>query len=97
MNDNIARKMQQTYNIAYWGGGYYLANNRGNISVCPNPDVPDATFDLTELVKRVQEEQSNLRLPALFAFLKFYSIAYVRLMRRFIVHVNLMVIKVTTF
>lgn len=48
------------------GGGYYLANNRGNISVCPNPDVPDATFDLTELVKRVQEEQSNLRLPALF-------------------------------
>ena len=33
MNDNIARKMQQTYNITYWGGGYYCANNRGNISV----------------------------------------------------------------
>ncbi|HGW4906811.1 TPA: biosynthetic arginine decarboxylase [Proteus mirabilis] len=68
MNDNIARKMQQTYNITYWGGGYYCANNRGNISVCPNPDVPEATLDLTELVKQVQEEHSHLRLPALFCF-----------------------------
>ncbi|OAT34792.1 biosynthetic arginine decarboxylase [Proteus myxofaciens] len=68
MNDNITRKMEQTYNITYWGGGYYLANNRGNISVCPNPDAPESTLDLTELVKQVQEEYSQLRLPALFCF-----------------------------
>ncbi|ETS33246.1 arginine decarboxylase [Photorhabdus temperata] len=68
MNDNIARKMQQTYNIAYWGGSYYYVNDLGNISVCPNPDLPGARIDLAGLVKRVQEEQEHLRLPALFCF-----------------------------
>ncbi|MCA6220368.1 biosynthetic arginine decarboxylase [Photorhabdus antumapuensis] len=68
MNDNIARKMQQTYNIAYWGGSYYYVNDLGNVSVCPNPDLPGAKIDLAELVKRVQQEQKHLRLPALFCF-----------------------------
>ncbi|MCC8420453.1 biosynthetic arginine decarboxylase [Photorhabdus thracensis] len=68
MNDNIARKMQQTYNIAYWGGSYYYVNDLGNVSVCPNPDLPGARIDLAGLVKRVQEEQEHLRLPALFCF-----------------------------
>lgn len=68
MNNNIARKMQQTYNIAYWGGGYYQVNEQGNITVCPNLDQPDAKIDLAALVEQVQEEQQHLRLPALFCF-----------------------------
>lgn len=68
MNNNIARKMQQTYNIAYWGGGYYQVNEQGNITVCPNLDQPDAKIDLAALVEQVQAEQQHLRLPALFCF-----------------------------
>jgi len=68
MNNNIAHKMQQTYNIAYWGGGYYQVNEQGNITVCPNLDQPDAKIDLAALVEQVQEEQQHLRLPALFCF-----------------------------
>ena len=68
MNDNIARKMRQTYNVAYWGGGYYQVNERGNVCVCPNPENPDTFVDLAELVYQVKEEQEHLRLPALFCF-----------------------------
>ncbi|CDG20298.1 Biosynthetic arginine decarboxylase [Xenorhabdus poinarii G6] len=68
MNDNIARKLRQTYNIAYWGGSYYYVNDLGNVSVCPNPDLPDAQIALADLVKRVQQEEQKLRLPALFCF-----------------------------
>ncbi len=68
MNDNIARKMRQTYNIAYWGGGYYQVNERGNVCVCPNPENPDTFVDLADLVNQVKEEQEHLRLPALFCF-----------------------------
>ncbi|MFS1538971.1 MAG: biosynthetic arginine decarboxylase [Candidatus Phlomobacter fragariae] len=68
MNNNIARKIQQTYNITYWGNGYYQVNEQGNISVCPNPNQPEAKIDLARLVEQVQEEQQNIRLPALFCF-----------------------------
>ncbi|MBC8945971.1 biosynthetic arginine decarboxylase [Xenorhabdus indica] len=68
MNDNIARKMRQTYNIAYWGGNYYYVNDLGNVSVCPNPDLPEAQVELVDLVRKVQEEKKQLRLPALFCF-----------------------------
>ncbi len=68
MNDNIARKLRQTYNIAYWGGSYYYVNDLGNVSVCPNPDLPNAQIALADLVKRVQQEEQQLRLPALFCF-----------------------------
>ncbi|WP_323854676.1 biosynthetic arginine decarboxylase [Xenorhabdus koppenhoeferi] len=68
MKDNIARKMRQTYNIAYWGGNYYYVNDLGNVSVCPNPDLPETQVELADLVKKVQEEKEQLRLPALFCF-----------------------------
>ncbi|RXK34620.1 arginine decarboxylase [Arsenophonus endosymbiont of Bemisia tabaci Asia II 3] len=68
MNNNIAHKMQQTYNIAYWGGGYYQINEQGNITVCPNLTQPDVKIDLAALVEQVQKEQQHLRLPALFCF-----------------------------
>ncbi|MEG1439260.1 MAG: biosynthetic arginine decarboxylase [Hafnia sp.] len=67
MNDRNASKMLSTYNVAYWGGNYYDVNELGHISVCPDPDVPEARVDLTQLVEKLQKE-SNQRLPALFCF-----------------------------
>lgn len=67
MNDRDANKMLRTYNVAWWGGSYYDVNDLGHISVCPDPDVPQARVDLAQLVKDLQKEQGQ-RLPALFCF-----------------------------
>lgn len=40
MNDRNASKMLRTYNVAYWGNNYYDVNERGHISVCPDPTFP---------------------------------------------------------
>ncbi len=66
MNDRDASEMLRTYNIAWWGNNYYDVNELGHISVCPDPDVPEARVDLAELVK--ERQQDNQRLPALFCF-----------------------------
>ncbi|MBP2847687.1 biosynthetic arginine decarboxylase [Dickeya oryzae] len=66
MNDRDASEMLRTYNIAWWGNNYYDVNELGHISVCPDPDVPEARVDLAKLVKNRQ--QDNQRLPALFCF-----------------------------
>lgn len=66
MSSADASKMLRTYNIAWWGNNYYDVNDLGHISVCPDPDVPDATVDLAELVKA--REAQGQRLPALFCF-----------------------------
>ncbi|SLM64707.1 MULTISPECIES: biosynthetic arginine decarboxylase [Dickeya] len=66
MNDRDASEMLRTYNIAWWGNNYYDVNELGHISVCPDPDVPQARVDLAKLVKARQ--QDNQRLPALFCF-----------------------------
>ena len=66
MNDRDASKMLRTYNVAYWGNNYYDVNELGHISVCPDPDVPQARVDLADLVK--QRQKDGLRLPALFCF-----------------------------
>ncbi|CPR16817.1 Biosynthetic arginine decarboxylase [Brenneria goodwinii] len=67
MNDQNASEMLRTYNIAWWGNNYYDVNELGHISVCPDPDVPEARVDLAKLVKELQEE-NHQRLPALFCF-----------------------------
>ncbi|RLM28222.1 arginine decarboxylase [Brenneria alni] len=67
MNDRNASEMLRTYNIAWWGNNYYDVNELGHISVCPDPDVPEARVDLAMLVKDLQEE-NHQRLPALFCF-----------------------------
>ncbi|MEC5317512.1 biosynthetic arginine decarboxylase [Brenneria populi subsp. brevivirga] len=67
MNDQNASEMLRTYNIAWWGNNYYDVNELGHISVCPDPDVPEARVDLAKLVKERQEE-NHQRLPALFCF-----------------------------
>ncbi|MGL9724347.1 biosynthetic arginine decarboxylase [Sodalis sp. (in: enterobacteria)] len=66
MNDSDASKMLRTYNVTYWGNNYYDVNELGHISVCPDPDFPEACVDLAELVKQRQTE--GQRLPALFCF-----------------------------
>ncbi|KHN50316.1 biosynthetic arginine decarboxylase [Pectobacterium fontis] len=67
MNDRNASEMLRTYNIAWWGNNYYDVNELGHISVCPDPDVPEARVDLARLVKDMQKE-NHQRLPALFCF-----------------------------
>ena len=51
MSSQEASKMLRTYNIAWWGNNYYDVNELGHISVCPDPDVPEARVDLAKLVK----------------------------------------------
>lgn len=58
MNDRNSNKIQNIYNVTYWGGSYYDVNAQGHISVCPNPDVPTACVDLTELAEKLQREQN---------------------------------------
>ncbi|WP_071997458.1 biosynthetic arginine decarboxylase [Pantoea septica] len=66
MNDQDASKMLRTYNVAWWGNNYYDVNERGHVSVCPNPDEPTLRVDLANLVK--EREAQGQRLPALFCF-----------------------------
>lgn len=66
MNDRNASKMLSTYNVAYWGGNYYDVNELGHISVCPDPDVPEARVDLTQLVEKLQREQPAFACAVLF-------------------------------
>ena len=68
MNSQEASKMLRTYNIAWWGNNYYDVNELGHITVCPDPDVPEASVDLAKLVKA--REAQGQRLPALFCFLQ---------------------------
>lgn len=56
----------KSYNIDWWGNNYFDINEKGHITVCPDPDVPDAVIDLAELVAR--REAQGQRLPALFCF-----------------------------
>ncbi|BAO00303.1 biosynthetic arginine decarboxylase [Candidatus Pantoea carbekii] len=93
-NNKEASKTLRTYNIAWWGNGYYDVNELGHISVCSNPDRPEMRVDLVKLVKK--REAEGQRLPALF-FIKYYNIGYVQLMQHLNVHVNLMVIKEIIF
>ena len=57
MSSQEASKMLRTYNIAWWGNNYYDVNELGHISVCPDPDVPEARVDLADAV--VQHAQAR--------------------------------------
>lgn len=59
-------KVRQTYNINHWGGGYYHINEQGSVTVCPDPEKPDAVTDLHTLVHQMQK--TGLKLPSLFCF-----------------------------
>ncbi|XNM45441.1 hypothetical protein ACLK15_17060 [Escherichia coli] len=66
MSSQEASKMLRTYNIAWWGNNDDDVNELGHISVCPDPDVPEARVDLAQSAKT--REAQGQRLPALFCF-----------------------------
>ena len=72
MSSQEASKMLRTYNIAWWGNNYYDVNELGHISVCPDPDVPEARVDLAQLVKTREASACTVLFPtdpaAPFAF-----------------------------
>lgn len=95
MNDRNASKMLSTYNVAYWGGNYYDVNELGHISVCPDPDVPEARVDLTQLVEKLQKRATSVCLRCSVSR-RSCNIACVQLTRRLSVRVNLSAMKAAT-
>ncbi|MBV6523032.1 MAG: Biosynthetic arginine decarboxylase [Gemmatimonadaceae bacterium] len=54
------------YNIDGWGVGFFDINEKGHVIVRPDPDRPDASIDLFELSRDL--EQQNVMLPVLLRF-----------------------------
>ena len=65
MSDWSIEQARASYNIPYWGGGYYDVNERGRICVYPRRE-REHGIDLTEVVERVHQE--GLSLPVLLRF-----------------------------
>lgn len=66
MPSRTAGKALRTYNVAHWSGGYFDVNELGHITVCPNPERPEARVDLADLVRQLQSEGQQM--PTLFCF-----------------------------
>ncbi len=54
------------YNIEGWGAGYFDISERGNVIVRPDPENPDATVDLRDLARDLEEQ--GIQLPVLLRF-----------------------------
>jgi arginine decarboxylase len=54
------------YNIEGWGAGYFDINERGHVIVRPDPARPDATVDLRDLARDLEEQ--GIQLPVLLRF-----------------------------
>jgi len=54
------------YNIEGWGVGYFDINERGNVIVKPDPNSPDASIDLRDLARDLEEQ--GIQLPVLLRF-----------------------------
>ena len=65
MNDWSIKQARASYNIPFWGSGYYDVNERGRICVYPRRE-REHGIDLTEVVERVHQE--GLSLPVLLRF-----------------------------
>ncbi len=76
------------------GNNYYDVNELGHISVCPDPDVPEARVDLAELVKAREAQGSACRHCS--ASRRFCNTACVRLTPRLNARVSPMAITATT-
>jgi len=66
MQDWDREKARQTYNIEYWGNGYFDINEQGHAIACPDPQVPWSQVDLFHLSKEISE--AGLSLPVLVRF-----------------------------
>jgi arginine decarboxylase len=65
MSDWSIQQARASYNIPYWGNGYYDINAEGRLFAYPERD-PGRGIDLLELVERVHAE--GLTLPILLRF-----------------------------
>ena len=65
MTDWSIQQARASYNIPYWGGGYYDINADGRLCAYPERD-PERGIDLQDLVDRVHAE--GLSLPILLRF-----------------------------
>jgi len=65
MSDWSIEQARASYNIPYWGGGYYDINAEGRLCAYPERD-PQRGIDLLELVDQVHAE--GLNLPVLLRF-----------------------------
>jgi arginine decarboxylase len=65
MSDWSIEQARASYNIPYWGGGYYDIGETGRLCVYPERD-PRRGIDMLELVERVHAE--GLTLPVLLRF-----------------------------
>lgn len=54
------------YNIEGWGAGYFEINERGNVSVRPDPEHSSAGVDLRDLARDLEEQ--GIQLPVLLRF-----------------------------
>jgi arginine 2-monooxygenase len=53
--------------VPQWGMGYFNADQDGDISVCPNPELPDNKVKLLAVVKQVNKK-IGMQFPILFCF-----------------------------
>jgi len=58
-------KSAQLYGQEHWGAGYFQVNERGHVTVTPDPE-NGASLDLHELVDAMHER--DIKLPVLFRF-----------------------------
>ncbi len=66
MQDWDRNRARQTYNIEYWGGGYFDINEHGCAVACPDPQLPWSQVNLYELSREISE--AGLSLPVLVRF-----------------------------
>ena len=66
MTDWTIAKARDTYNIAYWGNGYFDINDNGHVIARPNPRLPHPGIDLHQLAS--QFPSHGLTLPVLVRF-----------------------------
>ena len=66
MTDWTIAKARDTYNIAYWGNGYFDINDNGHVIARPNPRLPHPGIDLHQLAS--QFPAHGLTLPVLVRF-----------------------------
>lgn len=66
MNNWSIEKAKETYNISYWGQGYFDINANGNVVATPDINSPHLQIDLSLLADSLQEKGASL--PILVRF-----------------------------
>ena len=54
------------YNVAHWSQGFYGVNDKGDVTVSPDPTRPEFTIGLNKLAQDMVD--AGVSLPVLFRF-----------------------------